>query len=68
MVGDHVHEQLESAVVAVGEEGVELGQVAVGRLDIGVVGHVITVVLLGGRVAGIEPDSVDPEALHVVEP
>ena len=49
------------------DERIEGGEVAVLVVDVEVVRDVVAVVLLGRRVARVQPDGVDAERLDVVE-
>ncbi len=68
VVGDDVEQQPESEAAGVGHQQVELGEVAVDGVDAGVVGDVVAVVVLRGRVEGAEPDAVDAEFPEVGQP
>lgn len=65
VVGDDVEQQLESEAAGVGHQQVELGQVTVDRVDVAVVGDVVTVVVLRRRIERAEPDAVDTELPEV---
>jgi hypothetical protein len=67
VVGHQVDEQPQAAVVAGRQQPVEPRQVAVERVDVAVVGHVVAEVGLGRRVERRDPQGVDPEPHQVVE-
>ena len=68
-VVDHqVHEQLHAARVHGGQQPVEVGQRAEGRVDVLVVADVVPAVVLRGRVDRRQPQHVHPEVAQVVQP
>jgi len=67
VVRDQVHEHLQAAGVRLRQECVQRRQVAVRRLDAGVVGDVVPVVGLWRRIARIQPDPVNAEIDQVVQ-
>jgi hypothetical protein len=68
VVDDEVHDDTDSAAVRLVEEFDEVAERAVARVDAVVVGDVVAVVAVRRRLEGTEPQSVDAEALQVVEP
>ncbi len=68
VVDDEVHDQPEAALVAAGDEGVEVGEGAEERVDVLVVADVVAVVVHRRAVDGREPQHVDAELGEVVEP
>ncbi len=69
VVRHEVDEHPDVPLVTGGEEPVEVGQIPVDGVDVGVVRHVVAEVGLGRREEGAEPDRVDPEGVdQVVEP
>ena len=67
VVGHDVHQHPQAVGGGVGDEPVEVLEVAVGRVDGEVVGDVVPVVALGRRVDRVEPDRVGAEGGDVVE-
>ena len=67
VVGHDVGEQLQSAGVGLVDEGVEVVEGAVRRLDVAEVDHVVAVVVLRRGVERVEPQRVDAEVDEVVE-
>ena len=61
VVGDHVEHDPQPVVAGIHDEPVERLEVAVGRVDVEVVGDVVPVVPLRRGVGGTEPDGVDTE-------
>jgi len=50
-----------------GQQGLEVGHGAVGRINIQVVGDVVAVVHLGGDVDRGQPEGIDVQRLEIVE-
>ncbi|KAJ6445398.1 hypothetical protein O9K51_00157 [Purpureocillium lavendulum] len=68
VVDDEVEEDAQAAGVAGGDEGLGVGERAVGRVDGAVVGHVVAHVALGAGEDGRQPDGRGAEVADVVEP
>src|ERR1700691_5085723 len=67
VVEDQIHNDADVALVRFGDKAVEVGEGAVLRVDVGVVGDVVAEVDLRRRIDGGEPDGVDAERLEIVE-
>ncbi len=67
VVEDHVQDDADVALLALGDEVVHVGEGAVLRVNGLVVGDVVAEVDLGGRVHGRDPDGVDAEGFEVAE-
>jgi hypothetical protein len=67
VVRDEVGDDPQSQVVGPCEQGVRVGERAVPRVDVPVVGHVVAAVGLRGRVERREPDGVGAEGGDVVQ-
>ena len=63
MVGDVIDHHLETETVSLGDQSVEVVEGAVHRVDIAIVGDVVSEVVLGGGIVGRKPDGVDAEGL-----
>jgi hypothetical protein len=68
VVQHEVGDDLEAAAVRLVDEALEVVDAAVRRVDPVVVGDVVAVVAQGRRVEREQPDDVDAQLLHVVEP
>jgi hypothetical protein len=68
VVDDQVHDHPQAPVVGFVEQIGEVAETAELGLDAVVVGDVVAVVAVGGRVDRVEPDGGGAEALEVVEP
>ena len=72
MARHQVHEEAQAALVARGDQRIEVGQGAVVGRDVGVVADVVPEVVLRARIDRGEPDGVDVEGrigpAQVVEP
>ncbi|BFO20537.1 hypothetical protein SHKM778_69250 [Streptomyces sp. KM77-8] len=68
MVGDDVQQHPDAEPPGGGDQQVELGEVAEDRVDAGVVGDVVAVVVLRRGVEGAQPDPVHPELLQIRQP
>ncbi len=62
-LGDH----LQPALVRLAQEGLEVAQRAVARIDLFVVRDVVAVILQGRRIEGQQPDARDAQPLDVVQ-
>jgi hypothetical protein len=67
VVEDELRDDPKPAGVSLTQKDVEVAQGAVVRMDIGVIGDVVAVVLERRRVEGEEPDSSDTEVLEVIQ-
>ncbi len=67
VVHHHVHDDADVALVGLGDQAVEVGEGAVLRIDVLVVGDVVAEVDLRRGIDGREPDGVDAELLQIVE-
>jgi len=67
VVYDQVHHEFHITVFEFGDKLVDVGEGAVGWVDVFVVADVVAHVDLGGFVDGGEPDDVDAEVAEVVE-
>ena len=68
VVGDDVQQHLDTQRMRVGDQGVSLGQCAVGRFDVAVVGDVVAGVGHRRRVPRVDPHRVDAESGQVRQP
>ena len=68
VVDDQLGDHAQAALVRLVHEGAEVVQRAVGRVHVLVVGDVVAVVAQRRRVERQQPDRVDAQRLHVVEP
>src|SRR5579871_469485 len=68
MVQNHLDDDADAAGMGAIEKGPEVVQIAITRMDRRVVGDVIAVIAKGRWEERHEPDCVDPELLHVVQP
>jgi hypothetical protein len=68
MVDDELGDHAQPVPVCLAHEQLKVSTGPVGRMHVGVVGHVIAVVSQRRRVERQQPDRVDPEVLHVVQP
>ena len=68
VVDDQLGDDAQPAGVRLLDEAVEVLERTVGGVDVPVVGDVVAVVPQRRRVEGLQPDRVDAERLHVVEP
>ena len=67
-VVDHeVHHDLDAPLVRLGNEQIELRQVAENGLDLPVVADVVAVVVLRRRVHGGEPEGIHPELGKIIQ-
>ena len=67
MVGHKVHHDLHAKTVGVGQEVLEVVEVAEDGVDVPEVGDVVAKVLHGALVDGGEPDRLDSEAVEVTQ-
>jgi hypothetical protein len=67
VVGNPVEQAAHPAVVAVGQEPVEGGEVPEHRVDVAVVADVVPAIGHGRSVDGREPDGVDSQPFEVLE-
>ena len=67
MVQHQIHDDTDIALLRFGDEPVEVGEGAILRVDVVVVGDVVAEVDLRRGIDGREPDGVDAQALQVVE-
>lgn len=67
VIDDEVHDKADIAAVHLVEEGVEIGHCAEVLHDIPVIADIIAIVIIRGRIDGIQPDHIDAEALDIVE-
>ncbi len=67
VIGDEVHRHAHSAVVCLGDEFVEVLEIAEEGVDVAWVGHVVTVIGHGGAHDRAQPEGVDPEEFEISE-
>ncbi len=67
VVDDELGDDLEAALMRLLDEGAEVAQRAVDRIDVLVIGNVVAVVAHGRRIERQQPDRIHAEALDVVE-
>src|SRR5215472_18356564 len=68
VVGDEIDDDPDLPRAGLGDQGVEVSERALARVDIAVVSHVIAAVGPRGWVEGRQPDGVDAERGEVVQP
>ena len=67
VVGHDVEDDLEAQLVGAGEQVVGVAEPAEERVDVGVVGDVVAVVVLGGGEERRDPEAVDAEVAQVLQ-
>jgi hypothetical protein len=67
VIDDEVHDEADIAAVHLAEQGIEIGHCSEILHDIPVIADIIAIVIIRGRIDGIEPDHVDAEAFDIVE-
>jgi hypothetical protein len=66
VVDDEVHDQPHAAAMDLGDESIEIGEIAEYRIDGAIVTDVVAVVVLGRCVDRREPDDVNTQTGDVV--
>ena len=68
MIDDQLGDDAQLAAVRLAHKGLEIGHPAVGRIDVLVLGDIVSVVAQRRRIEWQQPQRRDPEILQIVEP
>ena len=67
VVDDEIEDDADAALLALGDEAIEIRERAVHGIDVFVVGDVVAEIDLRRRKARRDPDGVDPERVQIIE-